>query len=166
MMQRLCFLPLLFAAVQCAAQWGSNALADTATVSVRHGACAATLTGERMHGMYPHEAVVVSKDGERHTFRGPLLRSVLLAACPSIAELDKHAWSASAVKVTAQDGYVAVVAGMELDSTFQAKPVILAVERGGPAIDAHNGPFQLVVPDDLRHARNVRSVRSIEVLAP
>lgn len=119
-----------------------------------------------MHGMYQHEAVVVSKDGERHTFRGPLLRSILLAACPYIADMDKRQWTASAVKVTAEDGYMAMLAGMELDSTFQAKPVILAVERDGRAIEAHYGPFQLVVPGDLRHARNVRNVRSIEVMMP
>lgn len=119
-----------------------------------------------MHGMFQHEAVVVSKDGEQHVYRGPLLRNVLLAACPSIAGMDKRVMTASAVKVTADDGYIAIIAGMEMDSTFQAKPVILAMYRDGMPIDGHYGPFQLVVPEDLRHARNVRNVRLIEVITP
>ena len=78
---------------------------------------------------------------------------MLQAACPSVRELDKHAWTASGVKVTALDGFVAVMGGMELDSTFQAQPVLLAWERDDRPLDGHHGPFQLIVPEDLRHSR-------------
>lgn len=166
MWYRLALFPLVFAVLPMVAQIGRGVLADTATVTVRHGACRAALTGEFMQGLFQHEAMVVSKDGEQHTFRGPLLRNVVRAACPSVAEMDKRAMTASAVKVTADDGYVAIIAGMEMDSTFQARPVILATDRDGSPIDGHYGPFQLIVPDDLRHSRNVRNVRSIEVITP
>lgn len=140
--------------------------ADTAAVVVRHSDCTATLDRVHLQAMHLHEAVVVSRDGERHTYRGPLLRTVLHAACPGIKELDKHAMTASAVKVTATDGFVAIIAGMEMDSTFKAQPVILATERDGSPLDGHYGPFQLIVPEDLRHARNVRNVRLVELLKP
>ena len=68
--------------------------------------------------------------------------------------------------VDAVDGFVAVLGAMELDSTFKARPVLLAWERDGVPLDAHFGPFQLIVPEDLRHSRNVRNVGRVEVIAP
>ncbi|HEY0977248.1 MAG TPA: hypothetical protein VGE21_07235 [Flavobacteriales bacterium] len=166
MSPRAYLLALFFTASALPAQTGRTLLADTATVTVRQGGCKGTVSGERMRGLFMHEAVVVSRDGERHTYRGPLLRNVLITACPSVGALDKHGMVASAVKVMAADGFTAVIAGMEMDSTFQAKPVILAIDRDGAPLDGHQGPFQLIVPDDLRHSRNVRNVRSIELLKP
>lgn len=163
------YLPLAFLlsiALHASAQTGRGTLADTATVTVRHATCIGSVSGERLHTMHVHEAIVVSRDGEQHTYRGPLLRNVLIAACPSVGAVDKPGMTASAVKVIADDGFTAIVAGMEMDSTFQVKPVILATERDGVPLDGHYGPFQLIVPDDLRHSRNVRNVRSIELLKP
>lgn len=166
MLQRILPLSLCFTSSLLFAQTDRGTLADTATVTVRHGSCTGTISGERIQGFFMHEAVVVSRDGEKHTYRGPLLRNVLIATCPSVGDVDKHGMTASAVKVIADDGFTAIIAGMEMDSTFQAKPVILAIDRDGAPLDGHYGPFQLIVPEDLRHSRNVRNVRSIELLKP
>lgn len=166
MSQRLLLCALCLTTSALFAQADRVVQSDTATVTVRYGTCMGTIGGERIGAMPMHEAVVVSRDGEKHIYRGPLLRNVLIATCPSIGEVDKHGMTASAVKVIADDGFTAIIAGMEMDSTFKARPVILAIDRDGARLDGHSGPFQLVVPEDLRHSRNVRNVRSVELLKP
>lgn len=140
---------------------------DTATIHVMHGAdCDAWFSLERVRSLPQHTAAVTSKDGETHQYRGALLQRVLNDACPSIAAMDKHARTRAAVKVTATDEFAAVLGAMELDSTFKAQPVLLAWERDGAPLDGHFGPFQLIVPEDLRHSRNVRNVNRVEVIIP
>lgn len=144
-----------------------NAQMDTATVHIKHGAdCDARITMEQLRGLPQHTTAVTSKDGETHQYRGALLQRVLNDACPSIAAMDKHARTRAAVKITATDDFAAVLGAMELDSTFKAKPVLLAWERDGAPLDAHYGPFQIIVPEDLRHSRNVRNVSRVEVITP
>lgn len=140
---------------------------DTATVRIRHGtACDATVTLELVRGLPQHEAVVVSKDGASVKFRGALLKEVMTTACPSIAAIEKRTMVASAVRIEAADGYTALIALTEADSSFRAQPVLLTWERNGQLMNAHDGPFQVVVPDDRRHARNVRSTVLLEVITP
>lgn len=140
---------------------------DTIGVQISHAPdCEAWITREQLRALPQHTAAVTSKDGEVHHYRGALLQRVLNEACPSVAAMDKHARTRTAVKVTAVDGFVAVLGAMELDSTFKARPVLLAWERDGVPLDAHFGPFQLIVPEDLRHSRNVRNVGRVEVIAP
>ena len=66
----------------------------------------------------------------------------------------------------ATDGYTALVALTEADSSFRSQPVILAWRKSGAILDDHDGPLQLIVPDDLRHARDVRKVKRLEVVTP
>lgn len=140
---------------------------DTATVHIMHASvCDARITLEHLRALPQRNVAVTSKDGETHHYRGALLQRVLNDACPTIAAMDKHARTAAAVKVTAHDGFVAVLGAMELDSTFKAQPVLLAWERDGLPLDGHFGPFQLIVPEDLRHSRNVRNVGRVELITP
>ena len=72
----------------------------------------------------------------------------------------------SAVRVGASDGYSALVALTEADSSFREQPVLLVWLRNGQPLSDHDGPLQLIVPDDKRHARDVRKVSSLEVITP
>jgi hypothetical protein len=119
-----------------------------------------------VRGMPQQEATVVSKDGEAVHFRGALLKEVMARACPSVAAIEKRTMVASAVRIEAADGYTALVALTETDSSFRAAPVLLTWERNGQLMNAHDGPFQVVVPDDKRHARNVRNAALLEVITP
>lgn len=54
----------------------------------------------------------------------------------------------------------------EADSSFRERPVILAWKKNGQPLDDHDGPFQVIVPDDRRHARDVRKAKVLEVVTP
>ncbi|MGV9011332.1 MAG: molybdopterin-dependent oxidoreductase [Flavobacteriales bacterium] len=145
----------------------ATAQSDTATVRIVHGsACDVRVTLEQLSALPHHTATIRSHDGEEASYEGARLQDVLELSCPSIGAIDKRTRARSAVRVSASDGYTALVALMEADSTFRDRPVLLCWKRDGQFLDAHNGPFQLIVPDDNRHARDVRNVHLLEVLTP
>lgn len=156
-----CLLLLLRTATTIIAQ------ADTVSVMVRHGsACASSITLARLRALPAHSATITAHDGTKATYEGAWLKDVLNMACPSIAAITKREMVRSAVRVSAADNYGALVALTEADSSFRARPVILAWSRDGRPLDDHDGPLQLIVPDDLRHARDVRKVNGLEVIKP
>ncbi|MBF6022454.1 molybdopterin-binding oxidoreductase [Lysobacter niastensis] len=71
---------------------------------------------------------------------------------------------ARVVVVGARDGYRAAFALAELDPSLGAREVVLTNRCNGSALDAHDGPWRLVVPGDSRPARSVRQVESIRVV--
>ena len=67
------------------------------------------------------------------------------------------------VRVVGMDGQAAVFALVELDPGFSRRATVLADQRDTKALSAVEGPWRLIVPDDLRHARWIRGVVRIEV---
>ena len=65
--------------------------------------------------------------------------------------------------VEAADDYRVVFALPELDPAFTERVILLADRRDGQPLAAAEGPLRLVVPDEKRHARWVRQVRSCTV---
>jgi hypothetical protein len=70
---------------------------------------------------------------------------------------------ASYVVATGADGYKAVLALAEVDPSFHPGEVLVADAMDGKPLDAHSGPFKLVVSEDKRPARSVRNLVSIEL---
>lgn len=61
--------------------------------------------------------------------------------------------------VTGQDGYAVALSIGEIEPDFEGKPVILAYERDGKALDG----IRLIVPGDKHGGRAVRAVVHIDV---
>jgi hypothetical protein len=70
---------------------------------------------------------------------------------------------ANYVVATGSDGYKAVLALGEVDPSFHPGEVIVADTMDGKPLDAHSGPFKLVVTEDKRPARSVRNLVTIEL---
>jgi hypothetical protein len=67
------------------------------------------------------------------------------------------------IVATGSDGYKAVVALGEVDPSFHPGEVLVADTMDGKPLDAHSGPFKLVVTEDKRPARSVRNLVLIEL---
>ncbi|MGA2095126.1 MAG: molybdopterin-dependent oxidoreductase [Candidatus Acidiferrum sp.] len=67
------------------------------------------------------------------------------------------------IVATGSDGYVAVFALAEVDTTFHSGEVIVADSMNGQPLDPKTGAFRLVVSEDKRPARWVRNLVSIEL---
>jgi DMSO/TMAO reductase YedYZ molybdopterin-dependent catalytic subunit len=70
---------------------------------------------------------------------------------------------AHAVRVTATDGYQVVFSLAELDDNFGQAAALLAFRADGQPL-AGDGPFRLVLPNDVHVGRWVRNVAKIELL--
>jgi DMSO/TMAO reductase YedYZ molybdopterin-dependent catalytic subunit len=67
------------------------------------------------------------------------------------------------VVVEASDGYRAVFALSELDPAFTDRGILLADRRDGKPLSAREGPRQVIVPGEKKHARWVRQVIRLRV---
>lgn len=80
------------------------------------------------------------------TFRGPRLATYLLA--------------------TARDGYRVVIALPEIDPDFSRHPgALVAIRQNGKPLAPRDGPLQVILPGDTRHARWMRGLASLTVRA-
>jgi hypothetical protein len=65
---------------------------------------------------------------------------------------------------TGSDGYQAVFALAEVDPSFHPGEILVADTMNGKRLDEHSGPLKLVVTEDKRPARSVRSVRNLTTI--
>ncbi|MGB9458196.1 MAG: molybdopterin-dependent oxidoreductase [Bryobacteraceae bacterium] len=111
----------------------------------------------------PQHTVKTTDRGTPASFDGALLTDVLAKAdMPTGAKFHSSAASYYLV-VEARDRYRAVFAWAELDPEFMDKPVYVVMKRDGKPLSDEDGPFQLVVPGEKRHARWVRQVTALKI---
>lgn len=96
---------------------------------------------------------------EHHTYRGALLTDVLASAKPRFDPAVHNDALRFAVRVGATDDYAAVVAYGEIDPSFGATPVLLAVSEDGTPLTRP----RLVVPGDVKGGRYVSDVNTVRL---
>lgn len=101
--------------------------------------------------------------GTAATYAGPTIGQVLSRAGLPNGTALRGAEMLRYIVVEAVDGYRAVFALAELDSAFRDPVPILALTRDGNPLDADAAPFQVIVPNEQRHARWVRQVACIRI---
>lgn len=145
----------------------SMAQADTTAIRIVHApACDTRVSLAQLQRLPVRTATVLAHDGEANTYAGALLWDVMALACPTIPAAAKRDRIGMAVRIDASDDYHAVIALMEADTSFRKEPVLLCWQKNGQPLDAHDGPLQLIVPEDRRHARNVRHATKLTVVSP
>jgi hypothetical protein len=97
------------------------------------------------------------------TYSGIRLADLLVKVdAPLGAELRGKAL-AYYIVATGSDGYKSVLALGEVDPSFHPGEVLVADTMDGKPLDAHAGPFKLLVTEDKRPARSVRNLTTIEL---
>jgi DMSO/TMAO reductase YedYZ molybdopterin-dependent catalytic subunit len=123
---------------------------------------AATLTAADLSAM-PQKSVTASSHDQKATCTGVPLRDILTkAGVPAGADV-RGPLLAAYVVVTGADGYRAVFALAELDPLFTDRVVLLALKKDDAPLADNAGPYQLIVPGELRPARWVRQVVAISI---
>lgn len=140
---------------------GTGASAQTLTVS--RGARTETVTAAQFRALPRVSARVVQHD-EPHDFEGVALASVLARVGVDVSKPLQGRDLASAIRVTAADGYQVVLALPDIDPATRKPPVLIADKEAGKPLPAGQGPYRLVVGDDIRPVRSARQVQRIEVL--
>jgi len=113
----------------------------------------------------PRKTLTVT-NGHTHkqeTYEGVPLAELLKRAGMPQGESLRGAAMASYAIAEGADGYRALYAAAELDSSFQDSDVIVADTMDGAPLGAGQGPLKLIAPHDKRPARWVRMLRSITI---
>jgi len=113
---------------------------------------------------FPRQTVMARAHNEKESrFEGIALFDVVKkAGLPTGKDLRGKAVALYLV-VEAADGYRAVFALPELDPAFTDRVILLADRRDGQVLSSRDGPLQIVVPGEKRHARWVRQVIAMRI---
>lgn len=145
-----------------AALLGGSAAAQTLSLSGQAGQHA-TLSAAEFAAL-PHVHIQVTQHGQQHAYDGVLLGDLLTKVGAPHGEGIKGRELATVVRVSAHDGYQVVVSLAETDAITRSARMIVADREAGAPLKSDDGPFRLVVEDDLRPARSARQVERIELL--
>jgi hypothetical protein len=113
----------------------------------------------------PRVKVTAGASSSSAAYDGVSLNSVMEKAGVGLGETMKGKRTASYLIVEAADGYRVVFALPEIDPAFGDKRVVLAFLKDGKPLDAKEGPYRIVVPDEKRMARWVRQVTTLKIVA-
>jgi hypothetical protein len=139
------------------------AVARAQSLSVSRGARSETVTAAELKALPRVSAHVVQHD-QPHDFEGVSLGAVLAKVGVDVGKPLGGRDLAAAIRVTAADGYQVVLALSEIDPATRRAPVILADREAGAPLKPEQGPWRLVVGDDIRPARSARQITKIEVV--
>jgi hypothetical protein len=112
----------------------------------------------------PRSKVTAGNSGQSTLFEGVALRSVLEKAGVTFGDSLRGKRLASYLLVEAADDYKVVFALPELDPAFNDKQVVLAFLKDGKPLDAKEGPYRIVIPDEKRMSRWIRQVTMLKIV--
>jgi DMSO/TMAO reductase YedYZ molybdopterin-dependent catalytic subunit len=108
-----------------------------------------------------HSVQAKDHDGKESKYEGVMLGEILQQAGVKFGKDLRGKALATYLLADAADGYQAVFALTELDSAFTDRVILLADRCDDRPLPASNGPFQIIVPHEKRHARWVRQVTTL-----
>jgi hypothetical protein len=112
----------------------------------------------------PRTKVTTHASDTPTTFEGVSLKDLLEKGGVEFGQSLKGKRLASCLLVEAADGYHVVIALPEMDPAFSDKQIVLAFLRNGKPLDAKEGPYRIVIPDEKRMARWVRQVTALKIV--
>ena len=108
-------------------------------------------------------ASLVVEHGPAKHYQGVPLTLLLQSVGAPVGKDLRGPALADFVLVSAADGYRVVLALAETDPGLSPRKVLLADSADGAPLPPSEGPFRLVIEDDLRPARSARMVTTIRV---
>jgi len=113
----------------------------------------------------PHvSTMAVDHDGHAGEYQGVRIGDVLRDAGAPVADGLRGPAARTYVLVSAKDGYSAVFALGELETSEARCAPLLADARDRSPLPPHVGPVQVVAPCDRTHARWVRAVTELTIV--
>jgi DMSO/TMAO reductase YedYZ molybdopterin-dependent catalytic subunit len=110
-----------------------------------------------------HSVQAKNHDGKESKYEGVWLGEILQQAGVKFGKELRGKAVGAYLLVDAADGYQAVFALPELDSAFTDRVILLADRCDDKPLPASNGPLQIIVPYEKRHARWVRQVTALTI---
>lgn len=102
-------------------------------------------------------------NGKESEYEGVAVGEILKNAGVKFGTELKGKALATYLLVEAADGYRAVFALPEIDPAFTDRVILLADRTDGQPLSVTAGPLQIIIPDEKRHARWVRQVKTFSI---
>ncbi len=112
----------------------------------------------------PHVKLQASAHDVSAVFEGVAVRSILEKAGVGFGEALRGKQMSLCLLAQATDDYRVVFALPEMDPAFTDKQIILAFSKDGKPLDAKEGPYRIVIPDEKRPARWIRQVTTLKIV--
>jgi len=120
-----------------------------------------TLTAEALADL-PRSRVTVPGGSGPQVYEGPALAYVMRAARLPVGMRAHGEPMKGYLVVRGADGYAAVLSAAEADKELHEDVVILADRLDGQLLPEAEGPWRLVIDDDIRPWRSVRQVVAMD----
>jgi hypothetical protein len=117
-----------------------------------------TLSSEALAKLPRRSVKVKNQRGNPATYEGVALGEVLRSVGVSLGKELRGPLLANCLLVEASDGYRVVFALPEVDPDMTDKVVLLADRKDGKPLNADEGPYRVIVPDEKRNTRWVKRV--------
>jgi DMSO/TMAO reductase YedYZ molybdopterin-dependent catalytic subunit len=117
----------------------------------------AALQRTEVRTLEPHEK-------KERLYSGVTVRELLTRAGAPLGDKMRGTALTLGVLVRSKDGYAVLYSLAEFDAAFSTRTLLLADREDQAPPPANAAPFRLVAPGDVRGARWVRMVTSIEVV--
>jgi hypothetical protein len=111
----------------------------------------------------PQDSMTVDLEGQKVTFAGPAVHSVLGVAGVMFDDASRAAHRTRYVVVTGADDYAATYGMLEFDAAVSGAKAIVALQRNGQKLDAAEGPLRLITSGDKRPTRWVKQTVRIGI---
>jgi len=107
---------------------------------------------------------VTTQAPDSSSYDGVALKTLLEKAGVEFGHSLRGKRMASCLLVEAADGYRVVIALPEIDPDFNDKQVMLAFSKNEKPLDAKEGPYRIVIPNEKRMARWVKQVTTLKIV--
>lgn len=136
------------------------AAAAQEALTIRNGERVVAITRAELAGLPAAALTPDDKDGGR--YEGVAVMDLLARAGVTFGQTMRGPRLATYLVAAGGDGYRVVIALPEIDPDFTRHPgALVAWRRNGEPLPAREGPLQLILPADRRHARWVRNLVSL-----
>ena len=133
-------------------------------ITVRSGGRDSVLSPAQLATIPRHDLRVAGENStDSSTVSGVALWDLIQKAGVPPASASGRQRGAMYVRLKGADGQSAMFGLVEIDPSFSRRIVIVADRRNGQSLDAAEGPWRAIVPDDLRHARWIRGLVLVEI---
>jgi DMSO/TMAO reductase YedYZ molybdopterin-dependent catalytic subunit len=104
------------------------------------------------------------RDGKEHSYEGIAVADILQRVGVKFGEALHQEAVATYLLAEAADGYQAVFALPEFDSSSIDRLILIADRQDGSPLSAAAGPLQIIAPGDKGHGRWIRQVKSLTLV--
>lgn len=134
------------------------------SITVRYDGKQTVLSAADLASLPRHDARIVAEGAsDSVSVSGISLWDILQRIGAPAVEASGRQRAVMYLRLVGADGQGALMSLVEVDPGFSKRTALVVDRRNGKPLDAVEGQWRVILPDDLRHARWIRGLVTIEI---